>query len=428
MTTRRSGVESKRSRSFLGRPQRHSFTLHWSQSGKTGNEPSDKDSTQSAFSAIEALDVDISDSDLNIQEMRLKHHIFRIEDGAKGEFLRVLFKAADSAGFKCIIMLIVIFQAALLCWESWVSQKYLLGWYFEILDSLFLGVYIAEAVVKIAVWQKFYFLDPWNWLDFLVIILALVMMLLEKLLAGKQVTSEASSLGSVKVLRVVRVFRAMKALRILKALHFFRKLQVILKTIILSMKPLVSIIVLIVVIIYVFAVMARGMFPEVREFRSIFRAMFFLFGILTMDDWYIFYNNCFKREVKQVSENSVLIFLIVYFILNWLIMINLFVAVLVDNFTIALHKEEKDIGPIDEDDEDDLMWEDVDDEEVDVEEEKRVSFESYYPLKDPNYPPIYRTCLKEYFKSLVTISNCLYTLKSNNRLLDTMIEYTGQES
>ena len=34
-------------------------------------------------------------------------------------------------------------------------------------------------------------------------------------------------------------------------------------------------------------------------------------------------------------------FLIIYFILNWLIMINLFVAVLVDNFTIALHKEEK---------------------------------------------------------------------------------------
>ena len=34
-------------------------------------------------------------------------------------------------------------------------------------------------------------------------------------------------------------------------------------------------------------------------------------------------------------------FLISYFVLNWLIMINLFVAVLVDNFTIALQKEEK---------------------------------------------------------------------------------------
>ena len=38
---------------------------------------------------------------------------------------------------------------------------------------------------------------------------------------------------------------------------------------------------------------------------------------------------------------SILLFLLLYFILNWLIMINLFVAVLVDNFTIALHKEEK---------------------------------------------------------------------------------------
>ena len=57
-----------------------------------------------------------------------------------------------------------------------------------------------------------------------------------------------------------------------------------------------------------------------------------------------------------------------------------------------------------------------------------ISFESYYSTKDPNYPPVVRKCLKEYFKTIVTISNCLYTVKSNNRLLDTMIEYTGQES
>ena len=31
--------------------------------------------------------------------------------------------------------------------------------YLEIIDAIFLGVYMAEAVVKITVYQKFYFLD-----------------------------------------------------------------------------------------------------------------------------------------------------------------------------------------------------------------------------------------------------------------------------
>merc|ERR550534_2285234 len=149
--------------------------------------------------------------------------------------------------------------------------------------------------------------------------------------------------------------------------------------------------------------------------------------MLTMDDWYMYYLK-FTKESHQVSDTSILVFLISYFVLNWLIMINLFVAVLVDNFTIALQKEEKEIGPIEEDDEDDLIPEEELDDDFDFTEDKKVAFESYYSVKDPNYPPIVRVCLKEYFKTVVTISNCLYTLKSNSRILDTMIEYTGQES
>ena len=74
MTTR-----SRRS-VYLEPSNQRSSTLHWSSSA-VGDDTERDSATQSAFSAIEALDVDISDSDLNIAEMRLKHHIFRIQDG-----------------------------------------------------------------------------------------------------------------------------------------------------------------------------------------------------------------------------------------------------------------------------------------------------------------------------------------------------------
>ena len=47
---------------------------------------------------------------------------------------------------------------------------------------------------------------------------------------------------------------------------------------------------------------ARGLFPDVEEFSTLFRAIFFLFGILTMDDWFIFYNE-FKDQSKR-SDNQ----------------------------------------------------------------------------------------------------------------------------
>ena len=45
----------------------------------------------------------------------------------------------------------------------------------------------------------------------------------------------------------------------------------------------------------------RGMFPEVSEFKSLLKAMFFLYGILTMDDWYMYYLK-FTKESHQVSD------------------------------------------------------------------------------------------------------------------------------
>merc|ERR1719419_1288902 len=107
--------------------------------------------------------------------------------------------------------------------------------------------------------------------------------------------------------------------------------------------------------------------------------MFFLFGILTMDDWYYHYNEFYVTAF--VNHSTMLGYLLIYLFLNWLIMINLFVAVLVDNFTLALQQEEKEIGPIEDDEEDDPNVAEEESEDEWADDDQRMNFEEYYSAK-----------------------------------------------
>ena len=43
------------------------------------------------------------------------------------------------------------------------------------------------------------------------------------------------------------------------------------------------------------------MFPEITEFHSLPNALFFLYGMLTMDDWYMYYLD-FVQQAPRVSS------------------------------------------------------------------------------------------------------------------------------
>eukprot|EP00069_Balaena_mysticetus_P012870 bmy_07785T0 len=111
--------------------------------------------------------------------------------------------------------------------ESWPEEDEQIQkrkkWYFMALDSIFLCIYVVEAVLKIIALGLKYFLDPWNNLDapvsvdfFIMVTAVLDFMLM-------QVNS--FSMRMVYNQSIFRIFKVFKSLRALRAIRVLRRLR-----------------------------------------------------------------------------------------------------------------------------------------------------------------------------------------------------------
>uniref|UniRef100_A0A8C3XY92 Sodium channel protein n=1 Tax=Catharus ustulatus TaxID=91951 RepID=A0A8C3XY92_CATUS len=119
-------------------------------------------------------------------------------------------------------------------------------WLFSpLLRFTFTGIYTFESLIKILATgfclNEFTFLrDPWNWLDFTVIVMAYV--------------GAFSDLGSVSVLRTFRVLRALKTISVVPGL------KIIVGALIQSVKKLANVMILTVFCLSVFALIGLQLF------------------------------------------------------------------------------------------------------------------------------------------------------------------------
>uniref|UniRef100_A0A8C0EKJ8 Sodium channel protein n=1 Tax=Bubo bubo TaxID=30461 RepID=A0A8C0EKJ8_BUBBB len=134
-------------------------------------------------------------------------------------------------------------------------------------EFTFTGIYTFESLIKILArgfcLNEFTFLrDPWNWLDFSVIVMAYV--------------GAFSNLGSVSVLRTFRVLRALKTISVVPGL------KIIVGALIQSVKKLANVMILTVFCLSVFALIGLQLFKGnlrykcVRNTTEISKILYFL--------------------------------------------------------------------------------------------------------------------------------------------------------
>lgn len=128
---------------------------------------------------------------------------------------------------------------------------------------------------------------------------------------------------------ILIAFRAFRALRVLRTISFLENLQNVVNTLLKSIPAMGSITLLLVLVMYIFAIVGvhlyRDIYPE--RFGSIFIAIFSLFQLITLDDWFEF---CDDVEDKDGGE-SMVAYLMIFIILETFIFVNLFIAVIVNN-------------------------------------------------------------------------------------------------
>ncbi|KAL7890346.1 hypothetical protein AOLI_G00026040 [Acnodon oligacanthus] len=246
----------------------------------------------------------------------------------------IIYRIVQNPMLDHFIMLVVLFDTSTLMAQTFQGVTVRTGWCLSAVDSCLLVFYVTEAVFKILVQGRTYFRNPWNDLDFFIVFMSLLEFTLSLVQSAGGFGSRHAS-TQFRVLKTLKGARVFRALRLLKAIRFFKGLQAILLTCLESFRSMSSIIVLMFLFLFIFTVIFREMFNESdpEHFGNIFRTIFTLFQILTLDDWSLIY-----MTSRDNGAPHIIYFLSLYILVELFTFLNLFIAVLVDNFQLSIRK------------------------------------------------------------------------------------------
>jgi len=244
----------------------------------------------------------------------------------------------DNDLFEICIMLIIFLNIIFMMIQSY-GQSAATTYTLEIANWIFILVFTLEAILKIMGYGFYvYWSQAWNKFDFTIVIISLPMIL-------------GANLGT----SVIRVFRVG---RIFKLIKRAKSLQKYFQTLVYSLPSLWNLAFLMLVVFFIYAVLGVGMFGHIQDndfglqqhanFQNIGNALLSLFRVATGDAWEelrtgtdITLDMDPECEIKntcgpQMSRT----FFISFIIFGTLCMLELFLAVILENFGNADDEQE----------------------------------------------------------------------------------------
>lgn len=164
-----------------------------------------------------------SESILDNIESKAKDHGTGQDDDSpkkpviKSAFHEIVYKFVESKFFSVFILVIILLNTIVLISTTWDIVNIRWSWYFDVLENIFLGIYLMEVVLKLYVWSLGYFKEGWNNLDFVIVIFSLVEFLLPFI-----VVQNIGWFGGTKIFRVLKIFKSVRAIRAFRVLRAIR--------------------------------------------------------------------------------------------------------------------------------------------------------------------------------------------------------------
>ncbi len=250
-----------------------------------------------------------------------------------------LQRITESQPFTQFIIAVIIFAGILVGLETYPSIVDEYGTILYTLDSIVLGIFIVEIVLKMGAqgrrpWR--YFNDPWNVFDFTIVVLALIPA------AGQYAL----------VARLARLFRVLRLVR------FIPRLRILVMALLKSVPSMVYVSMLLGLMFYMYAVAGTFLFAknDPVHFGTLQESLLTLFRIVTLEDWtnvlYTQLYGCdvypygFKEELCTSPETFPLIaplYFVSFVLMGTMIVLNLFIGVIIsgmDEATAETQREE----------------------------------------------------------------------------------------
>lgn len=225
----------------------------------------------------------------------------------------------DHRYFDPVIVALIVANAITLGLESSSAFTASFGDVLRVIDRTMLGIFVVELLLRLFVYRGRVFSDPWRAFDFIVIGLALL-----------------PASGAFSVLRALRV------LRVLRVVSLVPSMRGVVSALLTALPGMASIIGLMALVLYVSAVMATQMFGVIAPefFGSLGAALFTLFQVMTVEGW-----PDIARGVMAHSPYA-WIFFVIYLLVATFMVLNLFIAVVVNAMQSQVAEDLKGEGDL----------------------------------------------------------------------------------
>ncbi|KAM6158122.1 cation channel sperm-associated protein 1 [Rhynchocyon petersi] len=242
-----------------------------------------------------------------------------------------LLSLIKSLVFETFIFLTISLNTIMMVVQTFAEVEVRGEWYFMAMDTLFLSIYVVEAIIKIMALGFTYFSDFWNKLDFFIVVMSMLDFTLSQV--DHSFPRSISNQSIFRVLKVLKSLRALRAIRVLRSFSALSNLQEVTGTLGRSLPSITAILILMFTCLFLFSVVLRALFrhSDPKRFQNIFTTIFTLFIMLTLDDWSLIY-----LDSRAQGAWYIVPILMIYIIIQYFIFLNLVIAVLVDNFQMAL--------------------------------------------------------------------------------------------
>lgn len=217
-------------------------------------------------------------------------------------------RVVSSGWFEPFMIGCIIVNAVIIGLETSKDIESAYGDMLHLGNDFFLLVFIVEAVLKIAAVAprlRLYFGNGWNLFDFSVVVLSLV-----------------PSTGEFAL--VARLIRVLRALRLISAVP---QLRLIVATLVRSIPSMGHVIMLMGVIFYIYGVTGYHLFHQhdADNWGTLGAALLTLFQIVTLEGWVD------VMETAMEAHPWAWVFFVTFVLIGTFVVLNLFIAVVINN-------------------------------------------------------------------------------------------------
>jgi len=263
-----------------------------------------------------------------------------------GPFRRRLYELVTSRAFDLFITCVILANVLLMASDYWRIEEDKFFATYTTAMAAFAYVYYVEAALKIPALGLSYFRDNWCRFDFFLVCTTALDQFAAELL-------EHILPLPPMLLRVLRVLRILRILRLLKDKRA-KGLRDLLMTLVLSFPSLVNVGSLLALLLFMYAVLGVQLFTYVqhgdpfdddRNFDTFGNALLLLFQALTGDDWAALMHGCMitpgdsgcTLAAGDCGSSAAVAYFVSFQFLGSFVLLNLVVAVILENFTSLGH-------------------------------------------------------------------------------------------